>query len=516
MNANSSFRILSFLLLVSGAAARQTVMPTSSPCASSIRDDGASGCLRASSVPTLGKLFPISSDFFIDGTTGNVAIGTIFAQFPFSAVSTVGPGNFTTARFDIVGTAGTALHAQSSDQGIGVDGRANGDFGTGVVGNVVDPALGGGGWRFASGVSGAVTLDLPPGMVGAGVSGWARNANSGDYGVLGQTDSTTTGIGVFGHHRDGAGTGAGVEGLTASTESFAVGVRGVVESTSPGGFSAGVRGENNGTGGLGIGVYGSQLGSGWGVYGVGGVAGRGVVGSSSSGGTGVYGSTTLSGGGFGVFSDGDFGGTGAKYFVQPHPENASQEIRYVCLEGNESGTYFRGSSRLVDGQAWIDVPEDFRLTTDTDGLTAQITPRGKALLWVEEVSLDGVLVRGEEDIAFDYFVNGVRRGFTDLQPVQANVSFVPRWRGVPFGAQLRPEVRQLLVENGTLNADFTPNEATAIAMGWALEDPVAVLHPQTSAALTADQAAMGAAPFVAPGAASVRTADPLFVDGADD
>jgi len=32
-------------------------------------------------------------------------------------------------------------------------------------------------------------------------------------------------------------------------------------------------------------------------------------------------------------------------------------------------------------------------------------------------------------------------------------------------------LRQLLVENGTLNSDFTPNEATAQRLGWKLIDP---------------------------------------------
>ena len=40
---------------------------------------------------------------------------------------------------------------------------------------------------------------------------------------------------------------------------------------------------------------------------------------------------------------------GIKSFVQPHPADASKEIRFVCLEGNESGTYFRGSGRVVGG-----------------------------------------------------------------------------------------------------------------------------------------------------------------------
>ena len=42
-------------------------------------------------------------------------------------------------------------------------------------------------------------------------------------------------------------------------------------------------------------------------------------------------------------------------------------------------------------------------------------------------------------------------------------------RGV--GNQYPPAYRQLLVENGILNADFTPDEDTAAALGWTLREP---------------------------------------------
>ncbi len=45
-------------------------------CAQALDDQGAPGCLSASSVPTLGKLFPLSSELFIDDATGFVGIGT--------------------------------------------------------------------------------------------------------------------------------------------------------------------------------------------------------------------------------------------------------------------------------------------------------------------------------------------------------------------------------------------------------------------------------------------------------
>lgn len=93
-------------------------------------------------------------------------------------------------------------------------------------------------------------------------------------------------------------TGRGVSGMTQDTAPDAAAVYGEVNSINPGAYSAGVRGQHDGTGGVGIGVYGSHAGDGWGVYGTS-QGGIGVVGSVTSGaGTGVQGSGTT--GVFGV------------------------------------------------------------------------------------------------------------------------------------------------------------------------------------------------------------------------
>ncbi|MDR6463860.1 collagen-like protein [Chryseobacterium sediminis] len=83
------------------------------------------------------------------------------------------------------------------------------------------------------------------------------------------------------------GDGTSLEGVNSTATSNISAVRGIVSSASPGGFSSAVRGINNGTGGLGVGVYGSQAGSGWGVYGTT-PNGLGVYGNSSGNGYGVY------------------------------------------------------------------------------------------------------------------------------------------------------------------------------------------------------------------------------------
>ncbi len=122
---------------------------------------------------------------------------------------------------------------------------------------------------------------------------------------------------------------------------------------------------------------------------------------SSANVAGVEGVTNSSSG-YGVFSCGDFAATGAKFFVQPHPTDPSKEIHFAALEGNESGTYFRGKVRLVNRRAEIPVPEDFRLVTEPDGLTVQLTALGPARMWLESYDLDFVAIAGEADTEVHY------------------------------------------------------------------------------------------------------------------
>lgn len=117
---------------------------------------------------------------------------------------------------------------------------------------------------------------------------WAPGAdNGGGGGSFGLPFSTAVNEAgtVFSITNNGDGTV--LEGINNTTTSSISAVRGLVNSTSPGGFSSGIRGINNGTGGLGIGVWGSQNGSGWGVYGTT-PNGLGVYGNSTAAGFGVY------------------------------------------------------------------------------------------------------------------------------------------------------------------------------------------------------------------------------------
>jgi hypothetical protein len=113
---------------------------------------------------------------------------------------------------------------------------------------------------------------------------WKPAPGAGGFTIPYVDDVTNAGT-LFSLTNEGDGTS--IEGVNNTTTSSIAAVRGIVNSTAPGGFSSAVRGINNGSGGLGIGMWGSQAGSGWGVYGVT-PNGLGVYGNSSANGTGVY------------------------------------------------------------------------------------------------------------------------------------------------------------------------------------------------------------------------------------
>jgi hypothetical protein len=277
----------------------------------------------------------------------------------------------------------------------------------------------------------------------------------GDYaagGLVFGSNSNPSGYGVAGY-----GTGIGVFGLSTGTAFNLAGVLGIDSSGATSANlenydSAGVRGESK----LNVGVYGFTQG---------GTAG--VLGSNldSNGNPLQYGALAFLG--FGVFALGDIGATGTKSFIEPHPTDASKVIRYVCLEGPESGTYFRGTAQIVDGSAVITVPEDFRIVTDSEGLTVQLTPVGElATMAVVSEDLNQIVVKSNRDVRFHYLVNGFRKAFKDHQPIENGNEFMPRSKSETMPAYLTAEAKQRLVSNGTYNEDGTVNLATAERVGW--------------------------------------------------
>jgi len=256
-------------------------------------------------------------------------------------------------------------------------------------------------------------------------------ASGASYGVKGTSSSLTPGAaGVFGVDSSGPASGTDNEpsGVIGSS-SANIGVEGISDN-------AGVRGE----------VY----------NGAGAFAALGILGFHS--GANFY----------GVFTNGNMGGVGAKFFVEPHPTDASRVIRYIAMEGPESGTYFRGTARTVGRHAVIEVPESFRIVSDEEDLTIQLTPVGAlATMAVMSQDLNRIVVNSSKDVVFHYLVQGVRRAFKGFDPIVEGGEFAPRGPKDVMTATLPDEVKRRLIANGTYSPDGTVNMATAERMGWA-------------------------------------------------
>jgi len=208
-------------------------------------------------------------------------------------------------------------------------------------------------------------------------------------------------------------------------------------------------------------------------------------------------------------------GNGTKNFVQNHPDDRTKVIVYSALEGDETGTYTRGSGRLVNGRAVVTLGETFRLVTHpTIGLTAHLTARGEALLWVESVSTEELIVRGPEgfDLPFDYVVYGLRIGFEDLPVVQERRfdAYIPRLEEVTAAARERPEIagttpkaRFLAMQNGGI-----PPAAVDDASARAMIDKIGIFDPQRNRPPARAKARTAAVPnpTVGGGSESVRRA----------
>jgi hypothetical protein len=86
---------------------------------------------------------------------------------------------------------------------------------------------------------------------------------------------------------------------------------------------------------------------------------------------------TAAGGIVGVLNNmsvnGTFSATGAKTFNIPHPLGGERRLVHACLEGPESGVYYRGEAELVDGRAIVELPDYFEALTFPDDRTVQLT-----------------------------------------------------------------------------------------------------------------------------------------------
>lgn len=113
-----------------------------------------------------------------------------------------------------------------------------------------------------------------------------------------------------------------------------------------------------------------------------------------------------------------------KSFVEDHPLDPSKEIVYACVEGPEAAMYMRGTTKLVNGKATINLPEHYRVLAVESSMTVLLTPLSASSngLAVTTKDLNGIIVQelmnGSGSYEFDWEVKCVRKSFEDYQVVR--------------------------------------------------------------------------------------------------
>ena len=121
----------------------------------------------------------------------------------------------------------------------------------------------------------------------------------------------------------------------------------------------------------------------------------------------------------------------------------------------------------MNGLATIEIPDHFRMVTADDGLTVIAMPMGDPAVVCVKKSLNGIVIKGSADVEFDYMVNGIRKAFSDWQPVAENRDFVPHSTDADdFTGGFPAESVRRLKTSGILNDDGSINVATAHRLGW--------------------------------------------------
>jgi len=120
---------------------------------------------------------------------------------------------------------------------------------------------------------------------------------------------------------------------------------------------------------------------------------------------------------------GDGTGTSVKSFVIDHPINPSKYLVHGCLEGPESGVYYRGTSEITNNDSiTIKLPDYVeKLARD---FTVQITPifdgnRNKGQYFTSKVMNNCFTVYGPNG-EFNWFVNG-KRANIQVEPDKSSV-----------------------------------------------------------------------------------------------
>ena len=102
--------------------------------------------------------------------------------------------------------------------------------------------------------------------------------------------------------------------------------------------------------------------------------------------------------------------TSRKPFDIPHPSKSGYRLRHVCIEGPESGVYYRGR---LKGSNIIKLPDYWEQLVHVDSITVQLQPIGDRHFHLNVISFDNkeIIIKEADDKPIDcfYHVYGERK-----------------------------------------------------------------------------------------------------------
>ena len=129
-----------------------------------------------------------------------------------------------------------------------------------------------------------------------------------------------------------------------------------------------------------------------------------------------------------AYDDGVFTVYSNKSFIIPHPTTPSKYLVHACLEGPESGVYYRGESSIKNGE-YVEIQLPHYVSKIATNFTVHIMPLCNQFYYTSKVINNAFQVFGGNG-SFTWIVYGTRNGIEvepDIDSVTVKGSGPYKW-----------------------------------------------------------------------------------------